>query len=182
MNKIAPRLARQCLYTSIMLLPAYAFAQQDAQTTAALSPTAVVKLEPLGSGRVSGTMTLEQVGQSVAIKGTVNGLTPGKHGIHIHEGRSCKTRGGHLQAGNTPHGAPEAADDKHHLGDLGNVIASDDGTAQYSGTLKNASLTGSNPIAGRVLVIHQGADDLASQPSGGSGEQIACGVIKASPQ
>ena len=183
MNKLNSRLVRQCMYTSILLLPAYAMAQQDAQTALqSPAPSAVVKIEPVGHSPVFGTMTLEQVGQSVAIKGTVNGLTPGNHGIHIHEGRSCKTRGGHFQAGNTPHGGPDVADDRRHLGDLGNVVADSDGSAEYSGSAKNVSLSGPNSIVGRVIVIHQGADDYVSQPGGGAGDQIACGVIKASPQ
>jgi len=61
---------------------------------------------------------------------------------------------------------------------LGNAVAGEDGTAQYSAVAKNVSLTGTNSIAGRVLVVHQGEDDYVSQPSGNSGEQIGCGVIK----
>src|SRR4051812_41791721 len=168
-------LVKHCALASVMLLPAYASAQQDAQKA---PPSAAVKIEPLAKNRVNGTMTLEQTGQSVTVKGTLNGLTPGKHGLHVHEGRSCKNRGGHFHPGNAPHGAPNAADDKHHLGDLGNVEAGQDGSAQYSGVIKNASLTGTNSIAGRVLVVHQGEDDYVSQPSGNSGEQIGCGLIK----
>ena len=173
MNAITPVLIRRCALASVMLLPAYASAQQDVQT-----PTAVIKIEPLAKNRVNGTMTLEQTGQSVTVKGTLNGLTPGKHGLHIHEGRSCKNRGGHFHPGNAPHGAPESADDKRHLGDLGNVVAGQDGSAQYTGVAKNVSLTGANSVAGRVLVVHQSEDDYVSQPGGNSGEQIGCGVIK----
>ena len=182
MNMITRWLARQCICASIMLLPAYALAQQDAQTAQQLAPSAVVKIEPLGSSRVYGTMTLEQVGQSVAVKGTVHGLTPGKHGFHIHEGRSCKNRRGHFHPGNAPHGSPDNPEDKRHLGDLGNLVAGQDGTAEYSGVAKNVSLTGPNAIGGRVLVVHQGEDDYVSQPGGNSGEQIGCGVIKVSGQ
>lgn len=166
------------LAATLLLLPAYALAQQDAQ----MSPHAEVKIEPIGHSSVHGTLTLTQTGQSIAVKGTLQGLTPGKHGLHIHEGRSCKTRGGHFSPVNAPHGAPEAGEGKHHAGDLGNVVAGPDGTAEYSGTLQNLSLTGMNNIDGRVLVVHQGEDDLTSQPSGKSGEQIGCGLIKQLPR
>jgi superoxide dismutase, Cu-Zn family len=183
MKVSTPRFTKECILAGIMLLPpACALAQQDAQTNPRPAPRAVVEIEPLGSNRVNGTMTLEQVGQSVAVVGTVNGLTPGKHGFHIHEGRSCDNRGSHFHPGNAPHGAPENPDDKRHLGDLGNVVAGQDGTAQYSGVAKNVSLTGPNAIAGRVLVVHQGEDDYVSQPGGNAGEQIGCGVIKVSGQ
>src|SRR5689334_23440651 len=110
---------QRCLLTTFILFPAYGLAQQDQQPPA----HAEVNIAPIGSNSVYGTLRLEQTGQSVAVKGTLNGLTPGKHGLHIHEGRSCKTRGGHFTPMNAPHGAPDSADDKHHLGDLGNVVA-----------------------------------------------------------
>ena len=177
MNATAIRLARPCVLASLILFPAYALPQQDRPPA-----RAEVKIQPIASNSVNGILVLEQAGQSVAVKGTLNGLTPGKHGLHIHEGRSCSSRGGHFSPINAPHGAPDTGEDKHHLGDLGNVVAEQDGTANYSGVAKNIALTGANNIDGRVLVIHQGEDDLVSQPSGKSGEQIGCGVIKVMPQ
>lgn len=169
---------QRCVVATLILFPGYALAQQTQQPPA----HAEVKIEPIGSSSVHGTLTLEQTGQSVAVKGTLNGLTPGKHGLHIHEGRSCTSRGGHFTPVNAPHGAPDNADDKRHLGDLGNVVVGQDGTANYSGVAKNVTLTGANNIDGRVLVVHQGEDDLVSQPSGNSGEQIGCGIIKVMPR
>jgi superoxide dismutase, Cu-Zn family len=170
--------SRRCMVATLILFPVYALAQQTQQPPA----HAEVKIEPIDSNSVHGIMTLEQTGQSVTVKGTLNGLTPGKHGLHIHEGRSCKSRGGHFTPMNAPHGPPDSADDKHHLGDLGNVVADQGGTANYSGVAKNVTLTGANNIDGRVLVVHQGEDDLVSQPSGQSGEQIGCGVINVMPR
>jgi Cu-Zn family superoxide dismutase len=160
------------------LLASLALAQQGQQPPA----HAEVKIAPIGNSGVRGTLMLEQSGQSVAVKGKLVGLTPGKHGLHVHEGRSCKSRGAHFSPINAPHGAPNTADDQHHAGDLGNVVAAQDGIAEYSGVAKNVTLTGANSIDGRVLVVHSGEDDLTSQPSGKSGEQIACGVIKTMPQ
>jgi superoxide dismutase, Cu-Zn family len=178
MNPPTAWFATRSVIASLMLFPAYVLAQQDAPPPS----HAEVKIKPIGSNSVNGTLTLEQTGESVAVKGTLHGLTPGKHGLHIHEGRSCNSRGGHFSPVNAPHGAPDSGEDKHHLGDLGNVVAGEDGTANYSGVAKNVNLTGANNIDGRVLVVHQGEDDLVSQPSGKSGEQIGCGVIKMMPQ
>jgi superoxide dismutase, Cu-Zn family len=180
MNRSFLRLGQQCMLVSAMLLSTYAGGQQEGQPSQQSAPSATVKIDPLRSNRVNGTMSLVQAGQAVAVTGTLSGLTPGKHGLHIHEGRSCGNRGGHYHPGNAPHGAPDNPDGKRHLGDLGNVVAGQDGTAQYSGVVKNISLTGPNAIAGRVLVVHQGEDDYVSQPAGNSGEQIGCGVIKLS--
>ena len=175
---ITSRLAKNCILAAVAMVPA--FSSLYAADPAA--PSATVKIEPIGKNTANGMMTLSQVGQSVEIKGTLNGLTPGKHGFHIHEGRSCSNRGGHFHVGNAPHGAPDAAKELHHMGDLGNVVAGPDGSAQFAYTAKDISLTGANSVAGRVLVVHQGDDDLVSQPGGKSGEQIGCGVIKAAIQ
>jgi Cu-Zn family superoxide dismutase len=178
MNATSIRSTRRFVLASLLLLPAAALPQQDSGAP----PRAEVKIEPIGSNNARGTMTLEQTGDGVAVKGTLNGLSPGKHGFHIHEGRSCSSRGGHFSPVNAPHGAPDSGEDKRHLGDLGNIAAAQDGTATYSGVVKNVTLIGANSIDGRVLVVHQGEDDLVSQPSGKSGEQIGCGVIKVMPR
>lgn len=163
--------------SSCVLLPAFVMAQQSAAP-----PRAEARLQPLSNSGVSGVVALEQKDKSVAINGTFKGLSADKHGFHIHEGRSCTNRGAHFSPGNAPHGAPESGDGKHHLGDLGNVDAQDGGAASYSGVARNVTLVGENSIDGRVLVVHRGADDLTSQPSGSSGDHIACGVIKVLPQ
>ena len=42
-----------------------------------------------------------------------------------------------------------------------------------------AFLTGeSGSVMGRTLVLHSGADDYASEPSGGAGGPLACAVIE----
>jgi Cu-Zn family superoxide dismutase len=38
-------------------------------------------------------------------------------------------------------------------------------------------LDGPNTIIGRGVIVHAGADDLTSQPSGAAGPRVACGVI-----
>lgn len=168
---------RLLLLSGFALVPTLVTAQQGAPP-----PQAEVRLQPLSGSGVSGTVMLEQKGNSVAVNGTFNGLSPGKHGFHIHEGRSCTSRGSHFSPSNTLHGAPDSGDDKHHLGDLGNIDAQGDGTASYSGAARKVTLIGENSIDGRVLVVHRSADDLYTQPSGNSGEHLACGVIKVMPQ
>ena len=71
------------------------------------------------------------------------------------------------------------ADQRHHAGDLGNVRAEDDGTVKQWLRTKDLQLQGPAGIVGKAIVVHTGDDDLKSQPSGESGEPIACGVIKA---
>ena len=62
------------------------------------------------------------------------------------------------------------------IGDLGNLNSDVKGNAVYSqsveGKLKH--------FLGRAVIIHALPDDLKSQPTGNSGDRIACGVIVAS--
>jgi superoxide dismutase, Cu-Zn family len=135
------------------------------------------RLEPLGGSGVSGHFTFTRAGAFVAIRGTVRGLSRGKHGLHVHEGRSCDDPGGHYNPQNRPHGSPDQPHDLRHAGDLGNLVALEDGTARYARVDDLARLVAPQSIAGRVLVVHEGEDDYMSQPAGNSGKPVACGLI-----
>src|SRR5215218_2470289 len=94
---------------------------------------AVALLMPMKDSKVGGTITLVQEKGYVQVTGEVTGLTPGKHGFHIHmygdlrapDGMSA---GGHYNPHGHPHGGPDAKE--HHEGDLGNVDANDKGVAK----------------------------------------------------
>jgi Cu-Zn family superoxide dismutase len=66
----------------------------------------------------------------------------------------------------------------HHTGDLGNIQADASGKAHvdWKGKL---SLSGTNSIIGKSIVVHEKEDDLKTDPSGNSGARIACGTINA---
>ena len=107
--------------------------------------------------------------------GKVSGLTPGKHGFHIHEygdytaGESdklvrrndltlpctaragCVSAGAHFNPFGKQHGGP--ADQERHAGDLGNIVADDSGVAVVDITDKQIPLTGANNIIGRSVVV-----------------------------
>lgn len=117
-----------------------------------------------------------------------SGLTPGEHGIHVHEVGSCvaagdtpfKSAGGHFNPKNVKHGAPE--DPNSHAGDLGNFTVKDNGSFLFQITTKKMTMAPGQDISldnpnGTSLVIHDHADDLKTDPSGDSGGRIACGVI-----
>lgn len=141
---------------------------------------AVAVLRPLQGSGVQGTITFIQEGNGVRIVADVTGLTPGKHGFHIHEfGDSTApdgvSLGGHFNPNNTMHGGPE--DKERHVGDLGNIEADRSGKAKYNRLDTRISLSGRNSIIGRSIVIKEKADDFKTQPGGAAGTRIACGVI-----
>jgi len=136
---------------------------------------------------VSGVVTLvqEKPDGPTTIEAQLKGLTPGKHGFHIHEfgdtTNGCVSAGGHFNPDAKQHGAPE--DENRHIGDLGNVEASADGTAVLHVTDKHVSLSGERSVIGRTVVVHADTDDLGkgghddSKTTGHAGARVACGVI-----
>ena len=110
------------------------------------------------------------------------GLTPGWHGLHLHQIGNCsdvgtfKLSGGHMGLIPDGHGllnpiGPEA-------GDLTNIWAGSDGAAGYevfSTWVKPDRLFDAD---GTALVIHAERDDHITQPIGGAGARVACAVIE----
>ena len=74
-----------------------------------------------------------------------------------------------------PHGGPDDA--KRHVGDLGNLVADDNGMAHFEMTDTVISFSGPHSIIGRAVIVHSGEDDLETQPTGNAGARLACGVI-----
>lgn len=148
---------------------------------------AVAALQPTQGNNVTGNIRFIPQQDGVKIEGELQGLSPGKHGFHIHEKGDCSapdasSAGEHFNLHQGQHGSPENADDKRHTGDLGNLEAGADGTARVEIVDKIIKLSGSESIIGKAVVVHAGPDDLSSQPSGNSGPRVACGVIEQKSQ
>jgi Cu-Zn family superoxide dismutase len=121
----------------------------------------------------------------IALGGALIGLPPGEHGFHIHRTGSCEppgfeSAGGHVGEDEVPHGFDAAGGP--HAGDLRNLEVAGDSTATVAQTNQRVTLQGGSPELldddGSAIVIHAEPDDYATQPSGESGDRIACGVIE----
>ena len=137
----------------------------------------VATVMQVGGSNVSGSVTFTETDNGVQIQGTIQGLEPGKHGFHIHQYGDCTAEdatsaGGHFNPANSNHGAP--SDMERHMGDLGNIEANENGTASVNIVDETIRL---DQILGRGVIVHAGADDFESQPSGAAGSRVACGVI-----
>jgi len=141
---------------------------------------AVAVLVPTAGNTTSGSVIFAQTEQGLRIIAKISNLSPGPHGFHIHEFGDCRapdasSAGGHFNPGKESHGAPDA--ETRHMGDLGNVIADDSGVAKMDVVLAGLQLEGPDMIVGRSVIVHADADDMQTQPTGGAGARLACGVI-----
>ncbi|MBT2582681.1 superoxide dismutase family protein [Planococcus sp. ISL-109] len=136
-------------------------------------------------GDAIGTAELTEEDTGVLVKLNVEGLEPGTHGIHFHEEGLCEapdfeSAGGHFNPTGASHGHDNP--DGPHAGDLKNIEVADDGTSMDELTAENLTLQigEDNSLlkeGGTALVIHASADDGQTDPSGDSGDRIACGVV-----
>src|SRR3954454_10538579 len=161
---------------SVGIMCAFAFAVHGQDAT-----KATCKLESKSGSKVTGTVTFTKTGDDVQVVADITGLTPGKHGFHIHEKGDCSapdasSAGAHFNPTMKHHGGPESMD--RHEGDLGNITADASGKAHLDWKGK-MSLSGKDSIIGKSVLVHEKEDDLKTDPSGNSGARIACGVINA---
>ncbi len=142
--------------------------------------SAIAVLIPAADSHVAGTVKFTQESEGVRVEADITGLTPGKHGFHVHEkGDLSKpdltSAGGHFNPESQPHADRTAGE--RHVGDLGNLEAGADGHATASFVDSRIKLSGPNSIIGRAVIVHAKADDLKSQPTGESGGRVAGGVV-----
>ena len=160
-------------------------AQAAAQVAGGQSASAQVKA---ADGKVLGTATLTEAPHGVLLRFELKGLTPGWHGLHFHEKGDCgtpdfKSAGAHVHTtANVVHGLlnPDGNDN----GDLPNLFAGADGsaTAELFSPMVSLKGAGGRPALldadGSALVVHASPDDYKTQPIGGAGARVACGVVK----
>jgi Cu-Zn family superoxide dismutase len=168
---------RNLLFAFLLLsILAVAIANASAQEVT----KAIAVLHPASNSQVMGTITFTKTGDGMKVVADVTGLTPGKHGFHIHEFGDCSapdatSAGGHFNPTNNPHAGHDV--EKRHEGDLGNIEADSSGKAHLELTDKLMKMSGEKSIIGRSVIAHEKEDDLKTQPTGNSGGRVACGVI-----
>ena len=133
-----------------------------------------------------GMATIVSKGSGVEVKLDFKNLPPGVHAVHFHQKPQCdapdfKSAGGHFNPAGKQHGFDNPQG--HHAGDMMNFTVKPNGTAKA--TVKDADVvlgTGSESNSllangGTSIMIHAKADDYKTDPSGNSGDRIACGTI-----
>ena len=133
--------------------------------------------------KIHGTAHFSQADNGVKIVVDVEGLTPGKHGIHIHEKPDLSdpkllSTGGHFNPADADHKHAGPTDPKRHAGDLGNIEVDQNGHGHLELTDDALAIEGKNGVVGHAIIIHANEDDLKTQqPPGNSGARVAGGAI-----
>ena len=129
------------------------------------------------SGTSIGWVELAPRAGGINLRIAADGLAPGDHGIHLHavgrcEGPAFQSAGGHWNPEGKQHGHLNPSG--HHVGDLPNLTISANGRGTTSFLVSGHAL---NDADGTSLVIHAKPDDYRTDPSGNSGDRIACAVL-----
>lgn len=136
-------------------------------------------------GAEVGTVTMRPADGGVEFAIELVGMPAGTHGIHVHETGECTapaftSAGGHFNPDGRQHGTENPAG--AHGGDLPNVTVQADGTGSLTTTNPRVSLadgpTSLFKTGGTAIVVHAGPDDYRTDPSGDSGDRLACGVVE----
>jgi superoxide dismutase, Cu-Zn family len=140
-------------------------------------------------GKSIGTATFWQGANALVIRINLSGLPRGAKGLHLHKTGTCDAADGFKTAAGHIHGGAAASHGLLHpagpeWGDLPNLIVPKSGKVEVELATTLVRLTGPGGILdddGASLVIHANPDDHFSQPIGGAGPRIACGVIRLLP-
>lgn len=136
------------------------------------------------SGADIGQIRFHQTRDGLEITGELTNLQPGEHGLHIHQKPSCeapdfKSAGDHFNPTNREHGDKNPKGS--HVGDLQNIFATSQGAVKVGMNSTQLALYGLAGIlenGGTAIVVHAKPDDRQTDPSGGSGDRVACGQVR----
>ena len=142
------------------------------------------KLEAKSDSNATGEASFTEKNGEVTFEASITGLSPGEHAIHIHEKSDCSapdgtSTGGHWNPAYAEHGK-WGSSDGYHKGDIGNFTADENGNGRISFTTDEWCIgcdDEAKNIIGKSIIVHTGADDFVSQPTGNAGGRVSCGGI-----
>jgi superoxide dismutase, Cu-Zn family len=156
---------------------------------------------PPGSGiegevtfvELKGNLPMPGVEIDARITGPADRLTPGPHGLHIHENArgACvppyQAAGGHFDPGPSSNPDPDV-NHPFHMGDIPNLVVDRSGVGVLEATTSRITLS-PGPLTlfdanGSAIIVHQKPDQgVPGQPKSGvsGGPRIACGIIELDP-
>lgn len=134
-----------------------------------------------GNGEINGIVRFYPVETGVLINAEVYGLPYSQtdceadiFGFHIHEGHSCTGNENDPYADAGQHYNPYSCPHPEHAGDMPPLFGNQ-GMAWMMYVTDRFTIA---DLIGRTVIIHSKPDDFTTQPSGNSGDKIACGTIQ----
>lgn len=136
------------------------------------------------SGKDIGRVELIQTPHGVLLKMALKGAPPGERAFHIHAVGKCEapftSAGPHFNPASHKHGLE--AKEGSHAGDMPNLHIPANGELTIEIANPMISLVKGQPNSlfdadGSAIIIHAGADDYKTDPTGNAGDRIACGVV-----
>lgn len=148
---------------------------RDSASATIIDPSGV----PVGKAKISHSKK-----RGLIVEVSVRNQKPGDRAVHIHtfgrcEGPSFASAGGHWNPTNRQHGANNPAGTHH--GDLPNILINRKGNGKLKADIAKGEFRGQGGLLdedGATVVLHALSDDQRTDPSGNSGERIACGVLQ----
>jgi len=129
---------------------------------------------------IQGTVSFYETRIGVLVVADISGLPKGQNGcevnvfgMHIHEGNNCTGNEKDAFADAKGHFNPDGCPHPQHAGDLPPLF----GNSGFAWSAVLSDRFQLIDVLGRAVVIHRNPDDFVTQPSGNSGEKIACGII-----
>jgi len=190
--------------TGLSLLAAAALACLSLPGFAAKLATATAEIKGCTDPKIKGVAVLTEKESDEGIKAVtihlmVEGLSDGKHAVHIHETGACEpcsAARGHHDPGPFGQTRPDSADDEvpaadinhpFHMGDLVNIEVKDGEGAMITTTNRITLSPGRLSLFdadGSSFIIHTNEDTYCDQESDlrkgcAGGSRDACGIIKA---
>ena len=167
--------------TFFIISTQFLFAQMDNMMhQKSTAKRAIAVITPTKGNSVQGVVTFDEVAKGIHVVANLTGLTPGKHGFHIHEfgdisSDDGSSAGGHFNPTGMPHSMPMS--EKRHAGDMGNIEADENGGAHLDYIDSVMKLNSEYSIIGHAIIIHAKEDDFKTQPTGNAGARVGYGVI-----
>ena len=129
---------------------------------------------------IRGKVSFYNVNDGVLVRAEITGLPINNRkcqspifAFHIHSGSECSGTAEDPFSNAGMHYNPDDCEHPYHAGDMPPLL----GAKGKSFMIFLTDRFTINEIIGRTVIIHAKPDDFATQPSGNSGEKIACGTI-----
>lgn len=170
-------------YNKLIVVLGLAFLGCKTNTQTSNTNEVTMAIMPKSGSSVSGIASFKESGNKVRFDATFSGLKPGLHAIHIHEKSDCSapdasSAGGHWNPTFKNHGKWGSV--AYHRGDIGNFTADASGKGKISMSTDEWCIGCGDPlkdILNKSIIVHEGADDFVTQPTGNAGGRLACSAI-----